>query len=101
MQMNGVDLEISPIERSVGVVVIDLALALRIFRPRALQGNGVLAGEHNKNRPRAAAEMIALTTRAAPNNVDRLDWREPDRRRRTGFAAGLTPGLKLYATIVK
>ena len=38
-QVDGVDLEIAPVQRPVRVVVIDFASALRVFRPLNRQGN--------------------------------------------------------------
>lgn len=42
LQVDSIDLEITPVQRSVGVVVIDLTLALRIFGP--LNGKRHAAG---------------------------------------------------------
>ena len=47
LQVDGIDLEIAPIERAVRIVMIDFAIAARVFRP--------LHGECNAAR---GAELI-------------------------------------------
>jgi hypothetical protein len=42
---------------------------------------------------------MAVTIRSVVNDLDRLCCREPDRRRRTGFAAEFIPRLELYAPL--
>jgi hypothetical protein len=54
---------------------------------------------YSRSTPRIAAEKMAVTIRSVVNDLDRLCCREPDRRRRTGFAAEFIPRLELYAPL--
>jgi hypothetical protein len=72
-QMNGIDLEISPIESSVGVVVIDLALALRIFRPLNGQCDATIGAEFPARILLPRGQPTTMLIRPSLFGIQRVD----------------------------
>ena len=71
LQMDRIDLEIAPVQSAIGVVVIDLALALRIFSALNGQGDAAIRTELPAGVLLPCGEAVAVLVPARFHSVFR------------------------------